>query len=116
MRTILLSFILFLSAQIFGQDKSVKTETFVVKGNCEDCKERIENSADIKGVKILTWDVDKKIATVTYRADKITLEQIQKAIAAKGYDAGNVKGDEKAYNKLPGCCQYRDRACEDKKQ
>ena len=29
---------------------TIKTATIAVKGNCEQCKERIENAADIKGV------------------------------------------------------------------
>jgi hypothetical protein len=31
---------------------TIKTTTIAVKGNCEQCKERIENAADIKGVKL----------------------------------------------------------------
>ena len=30
-----------------------------------------------------------------------------------GYDAGNVKGSDKAYRKLPKCCKYRDNKCEE---
>lgn len=94
---------------------TVKTETFVVKGNCDECKKRIENAADIKGVKISNWDADKKVFSVTYDSKKTNLELIQKAIAAKGYDAGNEKGDAKAYEKLPKCCQYNDRKHEEAK-
>ncbi len=93
---------------------SVKTETFMVKGNCEDCKERIENAADIKGVKIVEWNADTKIATATYDSGKTSLLKIQEAIASKGYDAGEFTGSSKAYKKLPKCCQYRDGKCEEK--
>jgi mercuric ion binding protein len=93
---------------------TVKTETFIVKGNCEDCKKRIENAADIKGVKISNWDVDKKIFSVTFDSKKTDLLLIQKAIAAKGYDAGDEKGDDAAYKKLPKCCQYKDHVCDKK--
>jgi len=96
--------------------QTVKTETFIVKGNCEECKERIENSADIKGVKICTWEKDTKVATVTYDPAKITLTDIKKAIAQSGYDAGEIAGNTKAYNKLPECCKYRQGVCEEKKK
>ena len=96
--------------------QTAKTETFIVKGNCEDCKERIENSADIKGVKICTWNTDTKVATVTYDPSKVSLTQVKQAIAKNGYDAGEIAGNTKAYNKLPGCCKYRDGVCEDKKK
>jgi mercuric ion binding protein len=95
-----------------AQDNTVATVTIAVKGNCEECKKRIENAADIKGVKISDWNEDKQILTVTYKTDKVTPEQIEKAIAASGHDTKNYKGAATAYNKLPSCCKYRDKACE----
>ncbi len=114
MKNIFLVIGLLISVYSYSQN-TIKTETFAVKGNCDMCQTRIENAADIKGVKICKWDIDKKVATVTYNTSKTTLEQIQKAIAAKGYDAGDIKGDDAAYKKLPNCCQYKDHACTDKK-
>jgi periplasmic mercuric ion binding protein len=99
MKTLLISLIMFLSASVFG--------------NCEDCRERIENAADIKGVKVVKWDPETKIATATFDKEKVTLLKIQEAIAASGYDAGKVKGNSKAYGKLPKCCKYRDNKCEE---
>jgi periplasmic mercuric ion binding protein len=96
--------------------QTVKTETFTVKGNCEECKERIENAADIQGVKICKWNPDTKVATVTYDPNKVSLLHIKEAIARRGYDAGEIAGNNKPYNKLPGCCKYRDGVCDDKKK
>lgn len=115
MKTLITSIILFAAFGIKAQT-GIQTVTFVVKGNCEDCKERIENGADIKGVKICTWNPDTKVATLTYNADKVSLRKVQEAIAAKGYDAADVKGNEAAYNKLPKCCQYRHGVCEEPKK
>lgn len=114
MKNLFLVLGLVLSFYTYSQKATVKTETFIVKGNCDDCKKRIENAADIKGVKISDWNPDKKIFTVTYNPEKTTVEQIQKAIAAKGYEAGDVKGDPAAYQKLPHCCQYNDRKHDEK--
>ncbi len=115
MRTLLIGVIsLFISLSGFAQDTTVKTSTISVKGNCEECKKRIENAADIKGVKFSSWNEDKQVITVTYKSDKVTLEQIEKAIAASGHDVANLKGNEANYKKLPECCKYRDKACEKK--
>lgn len=114
MKNIILVFLTILFLQTNAQ-QGPKTATFTVKGNCEECKENIENASDLKGVKILTWDQKTKVATVTFLPEKITVLQIQQAIAKKGYDAGDVKGNDKAYKALPKCCKYRDGVCEEKK-
>lgn len=115
MRTLFVIVIaLFISTSALAQDKSVTTATIAVKGNCEECKKRIENAADIKGVKFSSWDEHKQAITVTYRPDKVSLEQIEKAIAASGHDVADMKGSSSSYNKLPECCKYRDKACEKK--
>jgi copper chaperone CopZ len=93
--------------------ETLKTNTFTVKGNCEDCRKVIENAADIKGVKKCAWDEKTKVATVLYDSTKTTLLTIQKAIAARGYEAGEVSANEKAYKKLPKCCKYRNVKCEE---
>jgi periplasmic mercuric ion binding protein len=111
MRSIIIIFLFACALSVKGQTASVKTDTFTVNGNCEECKEVIENAADIKGVKLTKWDPDTKVAKVTYDPSKVALSDIQKAIAAKGYDAAGYKGDNKAYSKLPKCCKYRDAKC-----
>lgn len=97
--------LLFITNSAFGQS-SVKKVSIKVPGVCGDCKERIENAADIKGVKKCTWDKKTKIATVIFDEKKVTQSQIEKAIAKAGYDTENEKGDSTAYSKLPDCCQY----------
>ncbi|HXB42378.1 MAG TPA: heavy-metal-associated domain-containing protein [Bacteroidia bacterium] len=92
--------------------KEVKTVTFKVSGNCEQCKNRIENAADIKGVKLAKWDVKTKTLEVTYRVDKVSEAEIKKAILNAGHDVDGEKAPETVYNKLPKCCKYRDTKCE----
>lgn len=82
------------------------TSQFKVWGNCEQCKETIENSLKVDGIARADWDVDTKRMSVTYDETKISLEQIQKNVAAAGYDNASYKGDDKAYANLPECCQY----------
>lgn len=116
MKTILIYLSLFITLTTTAQTKGVVTNTISVNGNCDECKARIENAADIKGVKVATWSEKTKILTVTYNSDKVTLEQIEKAIAAKGHDAAAIKGDEANYKKLPSCCKYRDTKCDTPKK
>jgi periplasmic mercuric ion binding protein len=88
------------------QKSGETTSTFKVWGNCGMCKTKIEKSLKVKGVSKANWDDDTKIMTVTYEPAVITLDQIQKNIAAVGYDTELYKAENKAYKKLPGCCQY----------
>ncbi len=112
MKTIIILFISILfSVKLQAQ---VLTSTVSVKGNCGECKERIENAADIKGVKTSAWDEKKQIITVTYDSKKVTLTEIEKAIAGSGHETGHEKADLKAYKGLPACCQYENGECKKK--
>lgn len=82
------------------------TSTFKVWGNCEMCQETIESSLKVDGISKANWNKDTKMITVSYDEKKISLDQIQKNIAAAGYDNEKYKGDDKAYRALPECCQY----------
>ncbi len=84
----------------------ITTSTFKVWGNCDMCKETIETSLKVDGIVKADWNVDSKMITVEYDTAKITLDQIQKNIAAVGYDNDAYKGDDKAYSELADCCQY----------
>jgi copper chaperone CopZ len=85
---------------------STKTETIKVWGNCEGCQKRIEKAAKIDGVSKASWDKDSKLLTLVYDPSKVKSDDIQKKIAAVGHDTEKFKADDKAYTKLPGCCQY----------
>jgi periplasmic mercuric ion binding protein len=113
MKKIFLLLVSMLSLGLSAQDKAVKTVTFNVSGNCEECRERIENAADIKGVKLTKWDAKTHVFKATYDTTKTSVLQIQEAIAAKGHDAGPVKARDAVYKKLPKCCRYRDGKCEE---
>lgn len=93
------------------KQKEVREVTFKVAGNCKECKERIENAADIKGVKIAVWDAKTQTLKVTYRTDKVSEEQIKTAILNAGHDIEGEKASDNSYQKLPECCRYRDKKC-----
>ena len=96
------------AAQAQKASKETKTIEFEVNGVCGMCKNRIENGALIKGVKQVAYDQESSKLKVIYRTDKVTEDEIHKAVASVGHDTEKAKATEEAYSKLPGCCAYRD--------
>jgi len=84
-----------------------KTATLKVSGNCDMCKARIEKAAKIDGVTKAEWNKKDKTLTATFDPAKTSIDAIGKKIAAAGHDTEKAKATDAAYNKLPGCCQYR---------
>lgn len=99
--TILLSF-----TSCNAQIKNAKTETVKIYGNCGMCEKTIEKAGNIKKIAKVDWDVDTKIATLTYDSKKTNQDAILKRIALSGYDSDKFLAPDNAYSKLPGCCQY----------
>lgn len=97
--------------EIISINKDIRTDTIIVKGNCNMCKTRIENAGLIKGVKKITWVKHDDIAIVIYDASKTTIDKVEQAIAEVGHDTTNHKADDKVYNTLPECCKYRGKCC-----
>jgi mercuric ion binding protein len=93
----------FLSIAVFAQSK---IDSVKVLGNCTMCKKKIETALKVPGVSAASWSPETKILKVSYDAAKITNEEIQKKVAAAGYDTPKFKASDEAYNKLHGCCQY----------
>ena len=114
MKTIIIFILGFIFSLKINAQTTVTTSTISVNGNCGECKERIENAADIKGVKNAIWKEETHILTVTFDSKKVTLEQIEKAIAKSGHETGNQKADSSAYNTLPSCCKYQSTDCKKK--
>jgi periplasmic mercuric ion binding protein len=109
MRTITLAVTLMLAGfNLFSQEKAKKTEEVIIKtsAQCEMCKEKIEKEVLYeKGVKSAVLNLETNELKVEYKPEKTNPENIRKAIARVGYDADDVKADEKAYEKLPYCCK-----------
>jgi len=81
--------------------------SFGVRGNCGMCKTTIETAVNgVDGVSKADWNKSRKKIDVSFDGSKTNLDAIHNAIAASGYDTDKVKGNEDAYKKLPGCCQY----------
>lgn len=97
-----------LCAAMFSVEAKTQKATFTVGGACEMCKERIENAATaVPGVTSAKWSVKTKQLVLIYDDKKTSVKDVQKAIAAVGHDAGDVKAPDAVYDKLHGCCKYR---------
>lgn len=110
MKTLLIifSFILISTQISFGQKRQIVTDTISVNGVCEQCKERIEDAAFIKGVKKADWNKTSKKLVIIFDQNKTTLKAIETSIAKAGHDAGEIKALPADYKKLPSCCAYKD--------
>ena len=83
-----------------------KSDTLMIMGNCGMCKSNIETAATKAGATVADWNKDTKILVVNYDLSKTTNLNIQKSIAAAGYDTPAMKAADADYFKLEKCCQY----------
>ncbi|MCO5248804.1 MAG: copper chaperone [Chitinophagales bacterium] len=87
---------------------NLTTDTIDVNGNCDMCKMRIEKATMVKGVRYANWNMDTHRLAIKYDTKTINRDEIEKRIAAAGHDTENYKAEDKAYQALPRCCQYRE--------
>jgi len=92
-----------------AQEKKNKNAKYdvAVKGNCEQCKKRIEKAAyGVKGVKTATWSEKTNNLHLILDETKCSATDVQSAVAKAGHDTEKVKATEADYNNLHHCCQY----------
>lgn len=104
---ILVAIIMLLSSVVgYAKIKNAKTETIKIYGNCEMCENTIEKAGNRKNIAEVDWNIDSKMATITYDTQKTNLNEILKRIALAGYDSDQFLAPDKVYAHLPNCCQY----------
>lgn len=80
-----------------------------VGGACGMCKERIEETTKgVDGVFRAVWDQSAQELHLDFDPEKVTTDDVAKALAAVGHDAGSLKADQAVYDALPACCWYRE--------
>lgn len=99
--TVLLSF-----TSCNAQIKNAKTETVKIYGNCGMCEKTIEKAGNLKDIVKIDWNVDTKMATITYDTKKTNQDEILTRIALSGYDSDKFLAPDDVYDNLHGCCQY----------
>jgi copper chaperone CopZ len=104
---IIMSVVGLLSTSIsYSQIKNAKTETITIYGNCGMCETTIEKAGSKSKMYKTDWNVDTKMASITYDGKKTTADAVLKIIALSGYDNASFLAPDEAYNKLDGCCKY----------
>ena len=115
MKTKIISLVALFMFGVIAVFAGTKTGEFKVYGNCGMCKARIEKAAKaVDGVSAAEWNDETKMIALTFDDSKTNVDKVQVAIAKVGHDTEMHKATDKAYSKLPGCCQY-DRAKTDAK-
>ena len=73
---------------------------------CKTCEKTL-NSALSKVEGVITQDVDiyNKIVNIKYLSSVTSPGKIREAISKAGYDADEIKRNERAYQNLPECCK-----------
>lgn len=94
-----------LSVTVFGQRK-IET-TFIVDGECDMCKKRIEGALDTKGIIFSEWDVEKKQLFVVYKPKKISIDEVHERINNVGHDTERSLAPDSIYEGIHHCCRYR---------
>ena len=78
-----------------------------VKGNCDQCKRRIEKAAfSVKGVKSAQWHADDQELHLIIDETKCSADDVRNAVAKSGHDTDKVKATADDYKNLHHCCQY----------
>lgn len=108
MKKLFALFILIVSITVTAQEQKIVEAEFKVFGNCGMCKSRIEKALKVKPVKSAKWNKETKMVKVAYVEDAITIEDMQKIVAAIGHDTEKFKAPDDVYADLPKCCLYRD--------
>ncbi len=69
---------------------------------CDLCKERIETGLmKTEGILSVNVEVESHMGHINYDGDQLGLPDVEKAIAALGYQANETPADPEAYAKLP---------------
>ena len=106
-KIILLISVVLISVSVYAQNPKYEKANFVVSGNCEMCKTKIESAAKlIEGVKTAKWNVVNGKMKVKFNPELTNLDQIQESIAEIGYDTEKYRAEDEVYNKLHYCCKY----------
>ena len=98
--------VLLSTVAVNAQIKNQKTVNVKIAGNCGMCKKNIETAGNLKKVALVEWNVDSKMAKLTYDSTKTNPDEILKRIAEAGYDSEKFSATEAQYKKLHTCCQY----------
>ncbi len=94
----LLTFATLALAFVYVQAKDIKTVVFTTtpQMHCAACENKIKNNLKYeKGVKLIETNIEEQKVTVTYDADKTSVDKLEKAFEKFNYQARQLNTDEK---------------------
>lgn len=106
-KTWVLFFVAILGLATSKPNKQYTTVEFIAKGCCGQCKDRIENALDKKGIRFAEWDKNTRLVRITFKSDMYDLPALHSIIAEAGHDTEVMTAPDSVYNTLPQCCKYR---------
>lgn len=92
---------------VAAQAKDIKTVIFTTQPqmHCASCEKKIKGNLRYeKGVKRIDTSVEQQKVTVKYDANKTSAEKLQKAFKKFGYEARQVKANEKVEREASQGC------------
>ena len=90
----------------FYFNQNIEKQEFKVKGNCNMCKSRIEQTAQKAGANSAHWDLEHQILELEISTEYSSFDKILKQIAEAGHDNERYTASKETYNNLPACCLY----------
>lgn len=97
---------LLLSIGLLGQNNQIITEEILVRGNCEECQETIQNAVKLEPSAEGNWNSQTKKLVLRFDKTKTNLNKIMRRVAAAGYDNELYTAEDKDYQSLEMCCHY----------
>ena len=95
-KSILLIALMLAAAVSFAKDIKTVQLTTTPQMHCENCEKKIKGNLRFeKGVKKIDTSIPDQTVTIKYDADKTTVEKLIKAFPKFGYEAREVKKNEK---------------------
>ena len=71
--------------------------------HCNGCETKIKNNIRfVQGVKKIVTDLESKVVTITYDAEKTTVEKIAEAFKKIGYETTTVTESKEETKKVDG--------------
>lgn len=93
-------------AKMAEANHQLQESQYFVRGNCDECKERIENAAKSAGATGALWEAETQKISLEFNPAKTSADLILKKIADVGHDNEKFLTTNQIYRNLPGCCLY----------
>ena len=95
-KSILFIAMIMVAMMSFAKDIKKVIVTTTPQMHCENCENKIKKNIRFeKGVKIIETSIENQTVTITYDADKTSVEKLLKGFEKFGYTARELKKGEK---------------------